>query len=234
MPDCAISGDPEMYGLGIRIGFYLQWISMAVGLLMACTAKEKLEEALEELDSVTFINALFVFATIMSLVIKTGNDETGLQAPEIYVVLLFTYARVEAKLVWSVVLATYSIYKVIKNGKVIPSSGPRASLSSGQMAEEENPSCVVGDILGYTVHFAVNIYRLWFWVKGVNTRSKCAGFGFFFTKVSLTTTWFRVVQIVLITVMLLHLIWGSVELMDSVAKWKRTLKRTKGYVILRT
>jgi hypothetical protein len=73
MPDCTIAGDPDMYGLGIRIGFYLQWLARAVGLLMASwTANRKLEEALEELDSISFVNTLFVFATIISLVIKTS------------------------------------------------------------------------------------------------------------------------------------------------------------------
>ena len=38
---------------------------------MAFTAKEKLEDALKELDSINFVNILFVFAAIMSLTIIT-------------------------------------------------------------------------------------------------------------------------------------------------------------------
>ena len=80
---------------------------------MAFIAKEKLEDALKELDSINFVNILFVFTVIMSLVIKTGNDLIELQIPKIYIMLLFTYTRIEAKLLLSVVLATYRIYKAI-------------------------------------------------------------------------------------------------------------------------
>jgi len=80
---------------------------------MAFIAKEKLEDALKELDSINFVNILFVFTVIMSLVIKTGNDLIELQIPKIYIMLLLTYTTIETKLLLSVVLATYRIYKAI-------------------------------------------------------------------------------------------------------------------------
>jgi hypothetical protein len=75
---CGIVGDADMYGLGIRIGFYLQWY--------ATIASEWLE-----VSTMRTSNSLFLAATFLALVAKTIRDAAELQASEVYVVLFFSF-----------------------------------------------------------------------------------------------------------------------------------------------
>jgi uncharacterized membrane protein YvlD (DUF360 family) len=68
-----------MYGLGIRIGFYLQWF----GTIMA------LWVARGEVQGMRLSNSLFVAATFLALIIQTEKD--NLKPVEIYIILLMTF-----------------------------------------------------------------------------------------------------------------------------------------------
>ncbi|TKA66540.1 hypothetical protein B0A49_10482 [Cryomyces minteri] len=81
MAVCTFDGNSDMYGLGIRIGFYLQWYS---GILASILAPS-------ELPGLRFAKALFIAATFLALLILTIQNPLGLQVAEVYIILLLTF-----------------------------------------------------------------------------------------------------------------------------------------------
>lgn len=79
MTTCEVSGNSDMYGLGIRIGFYLQWMSSPAAAWIAPGETSSLRTA----------NAFFVSATFIGLSIETALDH--LDVVEIYVILLLGF-----------------------------------------------------------------------------------------------------------------------------------------------
>ncbi|RMZ67767.1 short-chain dehydrogenase reductase SDR [Pyrenophora seminiperda CCB06] len=73
-PTCHISGNSDMYGLGIRIGFYLQWLSAPIVPLIAP----------KETSSLQTSHAFFVSITFLGLVIETLLKD--LDVVEIYII----------------------------------------------------------------------------------------------------------------------------------------------------
>jgi hypothetical protein len=63
-PSCAIEGNPDFYGLGIRIGIYLQWIT-------AYLANHFLREAI---DGNLETNTIFLLALFIATAVTTAND----------------------------------------------------------------------------------------------------------------------------------------------------------------
>jgi hypothetical protein len=63
-PSCAIEGNPDFYGLGIRIGIYLQWIT-------AYLANHFLREAI---DGNLETNTIFLLALFIATAVTTVND----------------------------------------------------------------------------------------------------------------------------------------------------------------
>ncbi|CAN9432283.1 unnamed protein product [Alternaria sp. RS040] len=76
MASCEVSGTSDMYGLGIRVGFYLQWMSAPAAAWIAPGETSSLRTA----------NAFFVSATFIGLIIETALNH--LDVVEIYVILL--------------------------------------------------------------------------------------------------------------------------------------------------
>jgi hypothetical protein len=210
MSTCTLEGDPDMYGLGIRVGFYLQWV--AQGLASS--------RAQEELSNIAYANNLFVFALITSLIVKTGSDSVDFITSEAYIVLLFTYARFEPKVSLEAIV---NIYKIIRDGWT-----PWQS-----RGEEGETGSVVGDALAYPIHFAVNAYRIWFWTSESNIPGqRCEEFGFLLAKVKLRAIWFRSFQVTSAAVLLAYLVYGLLKLVYLVLREQKTLRRSLGYVIL--
>jgi hypothetical protein len=73
---CYIEGRPEMYGLGIRIAFYLQW----AGVTLLTYFDER------SLPDIRLLGLLLSGAMSLSLVIQVANDR--LQPADIYISLL--------------------------------------------------------------------------------------------------------------------------------------------------
>lgn len=73
---CPTPGRPEMYGLGIRVGFYIQWLAAVI--------IEYFDE--DDLPDVRFLGALFSAAATTSLVVQLARDR--LQPMDIYITLL--------------------------------------------------------------------------------------------------------------------------------------------------
>jgi hypothetical protein len=81
MASCVTDGNSDMYGLGIRIGFYLQWYSSILASWFAHS----------EVEGLRLTNNLFVASTFLALIISTSNGASNLQAVDIYITLLLTF-----------------------------------------------------------------------------------------------------------------------------------------------
>jgi hypothetical protein len=97
MPAYGFSGNSDMYGLGIRVGFYLQWYGVLLAHYLAIkdltdwqTSPPYLALA-DEVDGLNFSNGLFVLATFIALIINTTRESSSLQTVEVYIILLLTF-----------------------------------------------------------------------------------------------------------------------------------------------
>jgi len=79
MSACTITGNSDMYGLGIRIGFYMQWYGTILASWIAPS----------EVPGLRFSNSLFIFATFLALLIQTIKKT--LRPIDTYITLLLTF-----------------------------------------------------------------------------------------------------------------------------------------------
>ncbi|KAI5849324.1 hypothetical protein DFP73DRAFT_540205 [Morchella snyderi] len=110
--DCGFSGDDNTYGLGIRIGVYLQWITSAVAYGFLPT----------EAQSIRGVNNCFqaaMFAGLLFITITKGSD---LYAVEAYIMLIFCMGGVcsgDAKEDGIFKVKKFAYYKASNIGRVI-------------------------------------------------------------------------------------------------------------------
>lgn len=171
MAVCTFDGNTDMYGLGIRIGFYLQWYG---GILASWLAPS-------EVPSIRFANGLFVAATFLALLILTAHDVTNLQVVEVYVILLLTfgsYLYMVPLFVWRFLTACNPYWD--------PSRFPIVRSSR------------VESTLNLFLLIAVTSFQFWFWFARVPQLAgqNCEEYGFFFAKVPLNVPWFQVLNII--------------------------------------
>ena len=77
----SFDGNTDMYGLGIRIGFYLQWYAGGFASWLA----------LSEVVELRLTNSVFIAATFLALLIQVILDVSNLQVVEVYIILLLTF-----------------------------------------------------------------------------------------------------------------------------------------------
>jgi len=171
MATCTFEGNSDMYGLGIRLGFYITWLS---GILAGWLAPG-------EVKGIAFTLDVFVFATFLALVIQVALD--SLKVVEVYIVLLLTFGNYIA-------LVFYWIWRIVTrfDPYLDPSRSPRARTSR-----------TTSDLRTLLL-LAVVAFQLWFWLGLVPSTVSglgCREYGFLFTKVDLGNTALRVTNIVL-------------------------------------
>ena len=169
---CRIAGDADMYGLGIRVGFYLQWYARIASTWLARG----------EVSNMRTSNSLFLAATFLALVTKTVRNPTELQATEVYVVLLFAFGSFA-------MLLPATVVRVLTWNK--PQWDPWRT--------QRVPSSKMHKFLFNVLIFMVSMFGLWFWAAGihVNPRPDCGEYGFLFHKVALRARWFRALNVAL-------------------------------------
>ncbi|KAH8655007.1 hypothetical protein BGZ60DRAFT_435415 [Tricladium varicosporioides] len=155
---CKITGNADMYGLGIRLGFYLQWYISIIATWIARS----------EVRSMRISNLLFVAATFLALVIQTARE--SLNSVEIYVILLLAfggYLSLVPLYLWRIMTGCVP--------KLDPSRYP--SVRNGPLFSA----------LSFVLLFAVSSFQLWFWSSRVRQpdTNGCPQYGFFFTKLRL-------------------------------------------------
>ncbi|PVH72746.1 hypothetical protein DL98DRAFT_502005, partial [Cadophora sp. DSE1049] len=176
MAICSFSGNADMYGLGIRIGFYLQWF----GKILATWVARK------EVTGMRLSESLFIAATFLALIIQTDRD--NLRPVEIYIILLLTfggYLYFVPLYIWRLLIGC--------DPDLDPSRHPR--VRAGKMFSR----------LNFLLLCSVCVFQLWFWIGRVSTigRDGCTEFGFLFARVRLNQRGFVVVNVVLYFLLLL-------------------------------
>lgn len=194
MTICSFSGNADMYGLGIRLGFYLQWFGTILGTWVAR----------KEVPSMRLSLSFFVAAIFLALIIQTHHE--NLRPVEIYIVLLLTfggYLHLVPLYIWRLLIGCDPDLDPTRHVRV----------RSGKMFSR----------LNFFLLIAVCIFQMWFWIGRVQkgTQDGCTEFGFLFAKVRLNQRGFVVVNVVLYFLLLLFCVtthgislgkrWGLLE-----------------------
>ncbi|KAF1993652.1 hypothetical protein P154DRAFT_540210 [Amniculicola lignicola CBS 123094] len=174
---CLLSGNADMYGLGIRIGYYLQWF----GLMFAAWLCP------EEVQTLRLTHTFFVAATFLAVltqVPKAGN----LDVVEIYIILLFTFGS-------SLSLLPVLLWRIAVRcrARLDPSRFPKA-----------RPPGRIYNIVHTTLLASVLAFQLWFWISKVRDleRRPCRQYGFLFKQAFLDGQTMRIVNLVLCALLL--------------------------------
>lgn len=163
-----------MYGLGIRVGFYLQWYGAILASWLAPS----------EAVSLRVVNTLFISASFIALIIQRD----GLQVIEIYIVLLLFFGSalyILPILLWRLLTCCNPLFD--------PTRFPLVK-----------PPGKLFDFLYSLLIMAVLSFMLWFWTVRVPTLEGqlCERNGFIFTRIHLENYGFRVFHLVLCALLL--------------------------------
>jgi hypothetical protein len=90
---CDIPGDPDTYGLGVRLGTYLQWVATYISTTAALDAAATIRSA----------NTLFLLANLIGLFVLTFHRET-VYAVEPLIVIFIVFGAA-----WILVLVVFDI-----------------------------------------------------------------------------------------------------------------------------
>ncbi|KAL2167645.1 hypothetical protein VTG60DRAFT_946 [Thermothelomyces hinnuleus] len=83
-PRCGFEGNSDIYGLGIRVGIYLQWLA-AIAAEMASPA---------DVEAAQAAAASYQLAMLSGLILVSQDPTIGVFAVEAFLVLLFCFAGV--------------------------------------------------------------------------------------------------------------------------------------------
>lgn len=178
MAMCSIDGNSDMYGLGIRLGFYLQWIGSIIASWLAPS----------EVPAIRFGINVFVAATFLALVILTGRDVQSLEVVETYIILLLTFG-------------SYAYLVPLFAWRVLTWGNPCWDPSRWPIVRQS----AVESVLRTLLLSGVSSFQLWFWIARISDLNSqdCREYGFLFSRVRLNAQWFRIVNIVLHSLVLL-------------------------------
>jgi hypothetical protein len=172
---CEIQGHSDMYGLGIRIGFYLQWCASPIAAWVAP----------DETSGLRTANAFFVSATFLGLIIETVLNH--LDITEIYIILMLTFGVQFIPLL-------VMLWRIVT--RFDPNWDPTRFMKSPA------PSKMFW-FLYSLVQIAELIFQLWFWIYKIpRAEEECDRFGFAFFKVRLNGDGFRIFNIVFMAALL--------------------------------
>jgi len=170
MDSCQFPGTSDMYGVGIRVGFYMQWYGK---ILASWIAKS-------EARSLRLSGSFFVAATFLALCLQSAKK--SLRPVEIYIILLLTfggYLYLVPLWIWRLATGCTPRWDPARYRRV-KSSRIHSKLNFGLLA-------------------SVSLFQLWFWVAiaGSGTKFECAQYGFFFGRVSLQNTVFVIINVLI-------------------------------------
>jgi hypothetical protein len=171
MPACVFEGDSDMYGLGIRIGFYLTWLADSLAPWIRRS----------EVASTRVTITVFIAATFLALVIQTAKDSSRHKPVEVYIILLLCFGEYFAFVpiyAWRFLLRFHPYWD--------PSRYPRVEVPNDY------------SLFNWILLTAVSGYQIYFWVHRVPELDDqtCQEFGFLFAKIKLNEKAFQIVNIV--------------------------------------
>ncbi|KAK0744939.1 hypothetical protein B0T21DRAFT_279850 [Apiosordaria backusii] len=212
---CGFDGNGDIYGMGVRVGIYLQW------------ATSVLAEHLHEpaVESTRGANTIFQFAMLAGLILITTSKAIETRAIEGYITLLFCFASA-----WIASLPGYSAARAAFGRS--KSSDDQQFASSGIRGE-------VDLLLG----MATCSYGVWFMFCGLDRlpRTACPEAVFFFAPVH-PFGWFRTVAKIAFVASLvaslvltpLHTWLLARDMAEYVAHWRNPIDPPAPSDIVRT
>ncbi|KAI9889910.1 MAG: hypothetical protein M1814_004632 [Vezdaea aestivalis] len=180
VPTCSPRGDQDIYGIGIRVGLYLQWYAR-------CLAE--FEGLHYEVDQINFTNALFLTALIINLFKKDSPDPEPGRLVEVFLVSLFAVGIFGAYILLAWPLLSYRVAKHIlarvksPKGKEEPFS---LALAVG-----------IGEFRIFLFSFCLGLYLTMCFGAAVRSYLKppnaCQDVAFFCARINLRDIWVGVV-----------------------------------------
>jgi len=181
-----------MYGLGIRLGYYLQWYGVILARWIAPS----------EVKAIGFSIDLFVAATFLALIILTANDVESLQPVETYIVLLLMFG-------------SYLVLVPIYLWRLLTACDPYWDPTRYPLV---NTGALQAN-LSFLLLLAVLVFQYWFWFDRVPDldRYSCEQYGFLLSQVRLNSRasvvlnalmyfWLGVVCLYLLILKILHIL----------------------------
>jgi len=177
MAACGFEGNSDMYGIGIRLAFYLQWFT---SILAGWIARS-------EAPSIDFSTTVFIAATFIALIIQTVRND--LATVEIYIILLLCFGG-------------YLYLVPLYAWRILTGCNPRLDPSRWTRVR---PSKFFS-FANFWILIAVTCFQLWFWfsaVQGNSQEGNCQQYGFLFSKIALDNEAFVAINITLQFLLLL-------------------------------
>jgi hypothetical protein len=174
MEICEFKGNPDLYGIGIRIGFYLQWFAGILANFLYVP---------DELSGIRFGLICFTAATFLALMIRT----TSSTIVDIYITLLLCFGYYYFLIplyIWRILTCFNTDYDPTR-WAIIPTSRRF-------------------DIVYHLLLLAVSGYQLWFWTARVPKLPfyNCYSYGFIFSKLALEDSVLSSINIALVCIMI--------------------------------
>jgi hypothetical protein len=183
---CAFNGNSDMYGLGIRLGYYLQWFGSVLAAWIAPG----------EVEGLRITNTLFVAATFLALLIQVGENQSpeqgGLQTVEVYIVLLLTFGSA-----FGLVPILLWRFGTGFDAEKDPTRWPKAKTQSATF-----------NGLYTLLLIAVVAFQIWYWGEKVveDGIPGCSSWGFLFSRISLQDPALRWLNVTLSVILLASLV----------------------------
>jgi len=182
--NCVINGNADMYGLGIRLGFYLQWFAGIMANILLVR---------EEITAIRFTLTSFIAATFIGLVVQTAR--AGLSAVDIYIICLMSFG---------------SHYFLVPTflWRVVTCFSPRLDPTRWSVVLHGTIYLLFSSVL----LASTTGYQLWFWISGIyKFDTGCPQSGFLFTRLPLTSSSLRSVNIAFLSLLVLISIVGPIQ-----------------------
>jgi hypothetical protein len=174
---CVLDRKPELYGLGIRLGFYFQLISTLL-------ANHFLPDALREAWDA---NTIFLIAIFVA-VVKSSVNVNNLTAPEAFVMLqmLFSFLVAVYHIGRSLKWLLFDLGTMILNGTFDSDTSWMDILSEVGQARRHISN--LGITMRHCLALAIASYNVWFWFPGsviLDSDRHCNSSVFVFAQVDL-------------------------------------------------
>jgi len=190
MDICQIQGNSDMYGLGIRLGFYLQWFSRIVTDILLVRSRlldheRRLKSLTAEVQGNRFALQCFVGATFIAIIYQTHTGSGNVVDLYISLLLCFgCYLHLIPTFLWRIVTGFDPVFDPTRWSPV--------------------PRSLTYRILNHLLVLASAAFQLWFWARKVEQDSPkdCKLFGFLFAKLSIRSSGLRITNILVQTIIL--------------------------------
>jgi hypothetical protein len=176
---CTLDGNADLYGRGVRVGYYLQCYA---GILASWICPT-------EIPKIRIANTFFTSAVFIALLVQTGSSIT-FEVIDIYITMLFTFG-------WAVTGLVVLLWRTATGFDVRwdPSLYHKNKLTTGRLFQACYPLFLN----------AVFVFQIWFWTAkvGATDLKDCPRYGFLFVKVVLNNRSFRALNVSIYVLLLI-------------------------------